>query len=75
MNKLKLCGCKESCFENGDDIWGHLGGIMCKHLSERNQDCTNIIVDCCIKDNIEVQSYFTQNEYNTIIENLHNTII
>jgi hypothetical protein len=30
----KLCGCKEPCFEVGEQ-WGHLEGVLCKHSSEK----------------------------------------
>ena len=32
-DKLKLCGCNESCFRNGK-MWGHLEGVMCHCLGE-----------------------------------------
>ena len=31
---MKICGCKEKCFEKGE-LWGHFSGILCKHLSEK----------------------------------------
>ena len=34
---MKLCGRNELCFTNGDECWGHFGGIMCKHLGEENK--------------------------------------
>lgn len=33
---MKICGCKEKCFEKGE-LWGHFSGILCKHLSEKKE--------------------------------------
>lgn len=54
---MKLCGCKEKCFEKGD-MWGHLSGIMCSNLSE-------IVTNgsYCIKFHCEVNAYFNKQEY------------
>jgi hypothetical protein len=53
---MKLCGCKETCFETGD-MWGHLSGVMCKYLGES----TNSSI--CVKDDTMVDTYFNRNEY------------
>lgn len=39
---MKLCGFKESCFINGEKVWGHCGGVMCLYLSERKAKPENI---------------------------------
>jgi len=58
-----ICGCKESCFENGE-CWGHWEGVMCKHLGER--EINNQIVSFCVKKQIEVLQYTTKIEYDSI---------
>lgn len=32
---MKLCGCKEPCFVNGEKVWGAEGGVLCLHASEK----------------------------------------
>ena len=32
---MKMCGCKESCFERGD-LWRHLSGVLYKYLTEED---------------------------------------
>ena len=59
MNNVKICGWKESCFENGKQ-WGHLEGIMCKHLGE----------DTCLIDNQEIEFYGSQKEYDKILKEI-----
>jgi len=33
--KLKLCGWKESCFDNRKETHGHAFGILCDNAGER----------------------------------------
>ncbi len=61
---MKLCGCLEECFERGDQAWGHLGGIMCLHLSE-SVDNTSI----CGEDEEVVEPYFNEKDYQEVLKN------
>ena len=61
---MKLCGCKESCFVDGEKSWGHFGGVMCLHLSERKAEPENIGV--CLLTNEDVEAYTTKTEYERI---------
>lgn len=54
--KMKLCGCKETCFERGEQL-GHFEGVMCANLYE--EDGKNH----CTKDESEVRLYTTQKEH------------
>jgi hypothetical protein len=65
MNKdWKLCGCLETCFEQGR-CWGHFEGVMCAHLSD---DGINSL--CCRYDEFElVNCYTTEEEYLNLKEN------
>jgi hypothetical protein len=61
---MKLCGCKESCFTDGEKAWGHYGGVMCLHLSERKSEPENIGVCGITKEDVDV--YTTCSEYKRI---------
>jgi hypothetical protein len=56
---MKLCGFKESCFINGEKVWGHCGNVMCLHLSERNE---NISVCKITNEDVDVYTTFTEYE-------------
>jgi len=58
---MKLCGCKEKCFESGEQ-WGHLQGVLCKHLYERDVGRNKSISKCDV-DNSVVIPYSTNEEY------------
>jgi hypothetical protein len=59
-DKIKKCGYKESCFEKGT-CWGHLEGVMCKHLGE----------DTCLKTKEEIKLYTSEKEFKELTnENL-----
>ena len=51
---MKLCGFKESCFVNGEKVWGHCGGVLCLYLSERNEN-----IGVCEITNEDVNVYTT----------------
>ena len=61
---MKLCGFKESCFINGEKVWGHCGSVMCLYLSEMKAKPENISV--CKITNEEVVVYTTYTEYERI---------
>lgn len=58
---MKLCGWKEPCFVDGEKAWGHLGGVMCLHLSERKALPNNIGICNITKE--DVKAYSTLDEY------------
>lgn len=60
---MKICGCKESCFERGD-LWGHLSGVLCKYLTE--EDVTWGTRSFCSKFKRFVNSYSTKEEYKNV---------
>lgn len=66
---MKLCGCLEECFERGDKVWGHMGGVMCLYMSE-TVDATSI----CHEDEEVVKPYFTEKEYQEILKNQLNVL-
>lgn len=57
---MKLCGFKEPCFIDGEQAWGHYGGVMCLHLSEKHSKPENISI--CSITNEEVNPYFSLTE-------------
>jgi hypothetical protein len=57
---VKLCGCKENCFEVGA-CWGHLDGVLCKNLGEKEID--NEIKTICFTTKEKVNLYTTEEEY------------
>jgi len=61
-NGLKLCGCNEPCFKNGE-MWGHMEGVMCHHLGEITVNGEQ--KGACFKDGegFEVAAYTTKQEY------------
>ena len=60
---MKICGCKEKCFEKGE-CWGHFSGILCKNLSEKENNKT---VECfCLKFDEFVKTYSNELEYKRI---------
>jgi hypothetical protein len=61
---MKLCGRNEECFENGE-CWGHLEGVMCKHLSEK--EIGGEIKSICFKSKEETKVYTTDREYKDIL--------
>ena len=54
---MKHCGCQEPCFERGPQ-WGHLEGVMCKHMTERVDNTS-----CCGKNNEDTVVYTTEAQY------------
>lgn len=60
---MKICGCKEECFEKGE-LWGHLSGIMCKNLSEKEQ--CGYPKSFCMKFKKFVECYFDEQHYKKI---------
>lgn len=61
---MKPCGCRESCFVNGDSAWGHWGGVLCLHASERKAEPENISVCGLTKE--DVTCYCSEQEYNCL---------
>ena len=60
---MKLCGCKEKCFEQGDK-WGDLKCALCKHLETRNIKFKGhvAIIGHCTKDCVDVDVYTPSTE-------------
>ena len=63
---MRLCGYKESCFEKGEQ-WGHLEGVLCKHLSEKEDGVGNGLISYCRKLNTPVEPYDTNAQYEQVI--------
>ena len=59
---VKLCGRNEPCFEEGTAEYGHLGGIMCKHVTEDHRGTI------CGLDNELADVYTTENKYKELME-------
>ena len=57
---MRLCGINEICFEEGTDVWGHLGVCMCVHVTENSN--TSI----CGKTKETVNMYTSEAEYNKL---------
>lgn len=53
---VRLCGCKEPCFEKGEQ-WGCLADVMCKHQSEVDNDTGNGTVGYCLKFKERIEHY------------------
>lgn len=64
---MKLCGCKEKCFIDGERAWGHCGSVMCLHLSEKHSEPENISI-CGLTDE-EVNLYTSETEYKELVDN------
>lgn len=62
---MRLCGYKESCFENGKQ-WGYLHGVMCKHQSEVDNDTGNGTVGYCLKFKERIEHYDNSYRYNQL---------
>jgi len=65
-SEMKHCGCKEKCFEKGE-CWGHLEGVLCKHLQEKDlpgRKCASI----CGKDSQLVAVYTTKRERDALLK-------
>lgn len=60
---MKLCGCKEKCFENGK-CWGHFEGIMCENLGETEINGEHKSI--CSTTNEEVLVYTTDMDYKKV---------
>jgi hypothetical protein len=58
---MKLCGCKEPCFSNGETAWGHWGCVMCLSLSERQTELNHVSICDLTKE--EVKPYCCEREY------------
>lgn len=56
---MKMCGCKEPCFENGE-CWGHLQGVMCKYLGTETKE------NVCSKTMEDVTAYLTKDEHDKL---------
>lgn len=65
---MKLCGCKEKCFKNGE-CWGHYEGVMCKYLGEK--DFGDEIKSICSKTGKEVLLYTTDVEHKSALEEIN----
>ena len=63
---MKLCGCKEPCFERGE-CWGHLEGVLCEHLIEKEDGAGNGFIDYCKKINEPVYRYENNVQYEMIM--------
>ena len=78
---MKICGWKEQCFERGE-CWGHLEGILCQYLSEKEDGYNNGLISFCKKFNEFVSIYDTEiqrerlmkNELNQFFEKNYNEI-
>ena len=64
---VRLCGCKEPCFEKGEQ-WGHLQGVMCKHQSEVDNDTGNGTVCYCLKFKERVEHYSNSYEHEHLLK-------
>lgn len=60
---MKICGCKEKCFEKGE-LWGHFSGVLCKNLSEKEKNKT--VESFCLKFDEFVKTYSSELEYKKI---------
>ncbi len=69
QKKMKLCGCKEPCFEIGE-MSGHLG-LMCKHLTEKEDGAGNGLITFCKKFNTPVETY--KEQYDQLINDRQKT--
>lgn len=69
---MKLCGCKETCFEIGEQH-GHLGCVMCKHLTEKEDGAGNGLIAFCKKCNTPVETYDTKDHYDQLINDRQKT--
>ena len=65
---MKLCGCKEPCFDNSKDSYGSMG-TLCDFLSEKKTENGNVGI-CTKFDNEEVKVYTTEKEYIKEIKNI-----
>jgi len=63
----KLCGCKEPCFVDGQEAWGHYGSVMCLYLSEKHREPENVSI--CGITNEEVNTYSSETEYCDLVDN------
>ena len=58
---MKLCGCLEKCFVNGEGAWGHMGNILCLYASEKETTPQNIGI--CGLSGENVDFYCNEEEY------------
>jgi len=58
---MKLCGCKELCFKEGT-VWGHLDGVMCKYLGEKEIGDGKTKSKCFLTNELVIL-YTTDKEY------------
>lgn len=58
---MKLCGCKEPCFINGEKVWDRHGGVLCLHATEENVD--GVTVRICGKTKERVRGYISEWQY------------
>ena len=63
---MKLCGSKEPCFVDGEEAWGHYGGVMCLYLTEKYEPEN---VSICRITNEEVNTYTSETEYCDLVDN------
>jgi hypothetical protein len=61
---MKLCGCKETCFVNGEKVWGRHGGVLCLHATEENVD--GVAVGICGKTKERVRGYISEWQYKEV---------
>lgn len=72
QKEMKLCGCEETCFERGE-CWGHLGGVMCKHLTEKEDGAGNGLITFCEKFDTPVEAYDTKEHHDRLISDRQKT--
>ena len=70
--EMKLCGCEETCFERGER-WGHLEGVICKHLSEKEDGAGNGLITFCEKFDTPVEAYDTKEHHDRLISDRQKT--
>ena len=54
---MKLCGCKEQCFVNGEKVWGIHGNSLCLYATD---------VGICDKTKEHVLTYISEQQYKEI---------
>lgn len=66
QKKIRLCGCKEPCFEIGEKR-GYLECVMCKHLTEKEDGAGNGLITFCKKFSTPVETYDTKGQYDLLM--------
>ena len=63
---MKLCGCREKCFINGEQKWGHCGDELCKHISEEHvvdENGDEQVFGLCLLTKERTEVYINEEEY------------